>query len=512
MAGDENAKGPERPSGSAGRLAALGAGLVLGAIAYSPLFLPAGEIDPLREAEEWFFLSSSSSAGIVLLLCAWLFYRRWSGLRALPGVSGFRAGPAIFLLLGVCLASWSYLTGAVDVLVLSLLANGVGLTLAFRGARGLRFTGFPLAVLVLALPLPGVVFNEVVFQFQLWTAQWAGWLLHHLGFVAFVQSDLIIRPEDTFEIVEGCSGIRSVEALTLLSILVVDSFHRRGLHAVIIVALAPAVAFLMNGFRVLTLIFNPDSDVVAIHNLQGVLILLAGLVLMVLIDGLLERLIAAKTHSRRESEAEGSAAGGDRSALAALLVTFGACAFASLVLVPAWAPASLPAALRVRLVEGLESWSWTPIKIDQAYLGQTNFRESLEGSFYRDGEVVDVFLGVGDPRKRDRSFVTPKTAFPGSGWVVLRRRQEFDSPPSGYPWSGGSYGRGPVVFSAIERIGVSIALRRKPWSRSPGWTRARFGRLPAGTAWSPGSRHPSGGPERQVSRQPEVAWTISRPN
>ena len=39
----------------------------------------------------------------------------------------------------------------------------------------------------------------------------------------------------------------------------------------------------------------------------------------------------------------------------------------------------------------------------------------------RDGEEVDVFVGLGDPSLRGRSFVSPKTAFPGSGWELVAK-------------------------------------------------------------------------------------------
>ena len=282
---------------------------LLAAIAYAPLLIPETLESPAERAEEWFFVPAEGSSGLIVILAAWLLYRRWPRLRALPAgaASGWITFPA--LAIGTSLAAWANLTGAQDLLVPSLFANGLGLALLFRGVGGLRLSALPLGVLLLALPLPGIVFNAVVFQFQLWTAQWAGWILLQLGVAAHVSGDLIIRPEGTFAIIEGCSGMRSVEALTLLAILLVDSFGRRGWHAGLIIAVAPPVAFLMNGFRVLTLIFNPHSEIVAIHNLQGVLVLLGGLLVLAGIDGLLEKILPLREASPQGGNAEASGAG-----------------------------------------------------------------------------------------------------------------------------------------------------------------------------------------------------------
>ena len=49
------------------------------------------------------------------------------------------------------------------------------------------------------------------------------------------------------------------------------------MSAPLLLLAAPPVAFMMNGFRALTLIFNPHSDIATIHNAQGIAVLMAGL-------------------------------------------------------------------------------------------------------------------------------------------------------------------------------------------------------------------------------------------
>ena len=396
---------------------------LLAAIAYAPLVIPESLSDPAERAEEWFFLPAEGSSGLIVLLAAWLLYRRWKRLSSLPP----RAAPAsvttLAFAVGVALAVWANLTGAEDLLVPSLVANGIGLTLLFRGFRGLRLSALPLGVLLLALPLPGVLFNWVVFQFQLWTAQWAGWILLQGGVTAHVSGDLIIRPEGTFAIIEGCSGMRSVEALSLLAILLVDSFGRRGWHAGLIVALAPGVAFLMNGFRVLTLIFNPHSEIVAIHNFQGVLVLLGGLLLLVGIDSLLEKILAVrKTFPHGDKPGSAGPLIEPRRALQSqhrvAVAVLGACAAVAIAPFPGFSPPRPPTVLNTHFSDGDIGWARASIPIDIPFLGKTRFRDALHSRFQRDQDEVELFVGVGDQAERVSSFRSPKTAFPGSGWVV----------------------------------------------------------------------------------------------
>ncbi len=407
---------------------------LLAAIAYAPLVIPESLSAPVERAEEWFFLpAEGGSSGLIVLLAAWLLYRRWKGLVSLPP----GPAPAGFTILafgmGVGIAAWANLTRAEDLLVPSLVANGIGLTLLFRGFRGLRFTALPLGVLLLALPLPGVVFNWVVFQFQLWTAQWAGWILLQAGVAAHVSGDLIVRPEGTFAIIEGCSGMRSVEALSLLAILLVDSFGRRGWHAGLIVAVAPGVAFLMNGFRVLTLIFNPHSEIIAIHNLQGVLVLLGGLLVLVGIDSLLERVLVARQQEPHGNDLEASAGlvqprRAMRSAHWVSVAVLGACAAISIAPLPLFSPPRPATVLNTHFSDEGIGWERASIPIDIPFLGKTRFRDTLYSRFQSGRDEVELFVGVGDQAERVSSFRSPKTAFPGSGWVVEAEGRKWLAP------------------------------------------------------------------------------------
>ena len=83
------------------------------------------------------------------------------------------------------------------------------------------------AFLLFALPLPPVLLSAVIFPIQLWTAEYAGWILNAIGVQSFVQGDQILRPENTFIVIETCSGVRTVVTLMMLTVLLVDLFERR---------------------------------------------------------------------------------------------------------------------------------------------------------------------------------------------------------------------------------------------------------------------------------------------
>ncbi len=138
----------------------------------------------------------------------------------------------------------------------------------------LRLLFVPFLLLFLAIPIPAIIFNKIAFPLQLFASRCAVWSMGMLGIPVLRQGNIIeLKPLNSFdtkklEVVEACSGIRSL--MTLLTLAVVfayfshspsdgpnDSGKRRRWYtnywfwrAVILVASAVPIAILTNAFRV----------------------------------------------------------------------------------------------------------------------------------------------------------------------------------------------------------------------------------------------------------------------
>jgi EpsI family protein len=399
------------------------------AAAYHELFWFAPEKSFSEELEELFFIPSQTLAPLVLLLAGWLLYRRAGRLRSLaPDRRAPWLGGAL-LAAGALVHLWATLTSAPDLLVPSLALVGLGCAALWRGGAAVRAAALPAAFLLFAMPLPAPLLNEVVFRLQIATADLTGVLLTLLRVPHLVAGEQILRTRQTFSVIEACSGLRSIETLTMVAILMVDLFRRPPAHALALVLAAPPVALFLNGWRAVTLILNPHSDLVGVHNLQGVAILLGGLVLLFLLDGLLERLPGARP-SRLEAPAASPAGPGTSRALAGVTALLGVLAAASVALPRFPHPPPEPLLISSRLGQGIGDLFSKELEIDRVFLGSAGFRESVIRRFQRDGHPVDVFLGLGWRSGRARSALSPKTAIPGSGWI-LEAEDRVVLPPDG---------------------------------------------------------------------------------
>ena len=125
-----------------------------------------------------------------------------------------------------------------------------GLVLFLGGWRHLRTLAFPLAFLLLMIPIPAIVFNQVAFPLQLLASQFGTQLLGTLGIPVLREGNVIVLARTSLEVAEACSGIRSlISLLTLGIVLGYFSDRRRWVRVAVAIATVP-VAIVTNGLRV----------------------------------------------------------------------------------------------------------------------------------------------------------------------------------------------------------------------------------------------------------------------
>ena len=93
-----------------------------------------------------------------------------------------------------------------------------GLIVYFSGWRLLRALAFPLAFLLFAIPIPVLIYNEIVFPLQFIASRFATSVLEMLNlFPIMREGNVLIMPGMRLEVVEACSGIRSLMSLLALA-------------------------------------------------------------------------------------------------------------------------------------------------------------------------------------------------------------------------------------------------------------------------------------------------------
>ena len=101
---------------------------------------------------------------------------------------------------------------------ISIIGTICGLIAYFSGWKLLRAMAFPLAFLLFAIPIPVIIYNEIVFPLQFIASRFATGCLEMLNlFPIMREGNVLIMPGMRLEVVEACSGIRSLMSLLALA-------------------------------------------------------------------------------------------------------------------------------------------------------------------------------------------------------------------------------------------------------------------------------------------------------
>ena len=167
------------------------------------------------------------------------------------------------------LALWAGVAGAeLYTQRMSLVLLLAGIVVYFWGFQLLKLLLIPLVLLILAIPIPAIIFNRIAFPLQLFASRCAVSSMQMLGIPVLRQGNVIeLKPLNSFttkklEVVEACSGIRSLMTLITLAVVFAYFTHPNSdpnhpqtrrfgmIRAAIIVLSAVPIAILTNALRV----------------------------------------------------------------------------------------------------------------------------------------------------------------------------------------------------------------------------------------------------------------------
>lgn len=176
----------------------------------------------------------------------------------------------------------------------SLLILIAGIILFLAGWKMLRAVSFPLGFLVLMIPIPVIIYNQITFPLQLLASRVATSWLQLLNVPVLREGNLINLPNYTLEVVEACSGIRSLMTLITLAVAYGYLVERKLWIRWLMVILMIPIAIVSNSIRIvgagfLTYHFGPEMAQGFFHEFSGWVIFVAALLLMFVCHWILRR-------------------------------------------------------------------------------------------------------------------------------------------------------------------------------------------------------------------------------
>jgi exosortase len=209
----------------------------------------------------------------------------------------------LVLLASVGVLVVSVLGAAVFLARLSMLGVLAGIVLYLYGWRHLKLLAFPIAFLLLMIPIPTILFNKIAFPLQLVASRFGELALTAVGIPVLREGNVITLSNMTLEVAEACSGIRSLVSLLAFAIVLGYLSDRRPWARVVIAVASVPVAIVANGVRVAATgiaayRIGPEAAQGMLHTFSGWLVFVVAVILL----GGLQRLIARFFPSRPETE------------------------------------------------------------------------------------------------------------------------------------------------------------------------------------------------------------------
>ena len=155
-----------------------------------------------------------------------------------------------------------------------------GLIITFWGMQRLRTLIFPLLLLATMVPLPVMVYNSLAAPLQLLASDAATQIAQLCGVSVFRDGNIIYLAGTTLGVAEACSGLNSLSALIVGSLLLGYLICNRLLSRTMLFLASVPLAIVVNMLRVAgtALLADYDQDLALgfYHSFSGWLVFVAG--------------------------------------------------------------------------------------------------------------------------------------------------------------------------------------------------------------------------------------------
>ena len=256
--------------------------LLLFIIAYFPVFrfLAGKWIDSLDYTYAFFAVP-------VIIYMVW---QKWGSIKESSDAN-------LFGLAGIVLTTVLYLT-CLNLKVFTLISLLMVMTVVsafvyLAGLRVLRILAIPILLMVLLIPIPNQIYVPLTLPLQLKVSQANEILVRLFDIPIYREGNILTIPGKVFEIIEACSGIRSLMALFSLSLMLGYFTLRRNRSVLLLFAFSVPVALMVNIIRVLTMIlayhfFALDLTEGSAHTITSSIIFFLALALLYMLQRILE--------------------------------------------------------------------------------------------------------------------------------------------------------------------------------------------------------------------------------
>jgi exosortase len=232
---------------------------------------------------DWSHDDNYSHGFLIVPLACFFAWERRDRLRQTASTPSWMGLSAI--LLAVALVIVGRLGAELFLSRVSMVMMLVGAVLLLHGWKHLQILKWPMAFLLLMIPLPAIVFNQIAFPLQLLASRMGTAAIQACAVPVLREGNVIVLANTNLEVAEACSGIRSLISLLTLGILYGYFADPRPWMRATIALLTVPIAIAANALRVagtgvLAHYYGPDAAHGFFHTFSGWLVFVVAFLML----------------------------------------------------------------------------------------------------------------------------------------------------------------------------------------------------------------------------------------
>ena len=241
--------------------------------------------------EKWSNSEEYSHAFLTLPIVLYMVWGKKSAL--LNGEQQYALTGLFLVMLSTVCYLFALLTQVPTFISLSLYLTIVGTLIYLTGIKSVQVLFTPLFLLLILIPVPDQLYIKLTFPLQLKVSQFSEVLVGMFGVPILREGNVMNAPGKSFEVVEACSGMRSIITLLTLSVIMGYFMLKGKVSKTVLLLTSIPTAIIVNIIRVSTMIllyhyFQIDLTEGFLHTLTGLLVFVIALIMLLAVHKILE--------------------------------------------------------------------------------------------------------------------------------------------------------------------------------------------------------------------------------
>lgn len=213
-------------------------------------------------------------------------YMVWHKKEILNTIEIKPSTPGLFVIIFGMLC---YLAGTIGaelfVMRSSMIITIAGMVIYLLGIKMFKTIFIPIIYLFIMIPIPAIIWNKLAFPLQLFAADLSSDVIDMIGIPVLREGNVLHLANTTLEVVDACSGLRSLTSLLALSGAFAYIAPLGNLKKWILFFFAVPIAVIVNIVRLtitaaMAIYIGPEAAQGFLHEMSGIIVFVVALLLI----------------------------------------------------------------------------------------------------------------------------------------------------------------------------------------------------------------------------------------